>query len=319
MAQNVDKNDSLAQAIVYFLSEELAQASTTPDKAESLEVAIQCLKLAYNLADDTRPVGERSLADIYASASKNETPPEPLSEEKKKQAEDHKQKGNELMKQELHDEAITYYTKAIDIDPRNAVYYCNRAAAFTSMGNHAKALDDCRLSISIDKKYSKAYSRMGLIYSKMEKFDRAIECYDEALKLDPNNEGYKNNRKIAEEKLRQNSAAMPVFPGLPGGLGGMSDILSNPAFMNMAQQVMENPAMKQMAMSMMGSFMGAGAGPEPSGGEGVASQQGPPDMSNILQMGQQFAAQVQQENPELIEQLRSATQGPPQENGGDKE
>lgn len=34
--------------------------------------------------------------------------------------------GNELMKEERYQEAITSYTQAINLDGRNAVYYCNR-------------------------------------------------------------------------------------------------------------------------------------------------------------------------------------------------
>ena len=39
-----------------------------------------------------------------------------------------------------------------------------------------------------------------LTYSKMEAYDSAVECYEKALKLDPENTGYKNNLEIAQKK-----------------------------------------------------------------------------------------------------------------------
>ena len=36
----------------------------------------------------------------------------------------------------------------------------------------------------------------------MEIYDEAISCYKKALELDPDNDGYKKNLQIAEEKQR---------------------------------------------------------------------------------------------------------------------
>jgi len=60
-------------------------------------------------------------------------------------------------------------------------------------------------------------------------------------------------------------------------------------------KVMEDPAMKEMAMKMMGKFMGGGAS------EGST---GAPDLSNLMNMGQQFAQQMSEDHPEVVERLR---------------
>ena len=39
--------------------------------------------------------------------------------------------GNELMKGEKFDEALNCYTKAIELDARNAVFYCNRCVSLS--------------------------------------------------------------------------------------------------------------------------------------------------------------------------------------------
>lgn len=41
----------------------------------------------------------------------------------------------------------------------------------------------------------------------MEIYDEAILCYQKALELDPNNEGYKKNMEIAQEKQKAQTAA----------------------------------------------------------------------------------------------------------------
>ena len=51
--------------------------------------------------------------------------------------------------------------RAIELDGRNAVYYCNRAAAHSKMNQHELAIQDCKKAIMIDDNYSKAYGRMG--------------------------------------------------------------------------------------------------------------------------------------------------------------
>lgn len=51
--------------------------------------------------------------------------------------------------------------RAISKDCRNAVYYCNRAAAHSKLNNHREAIDDCKRALEIEPQYSKAYGRMG--------------------------------------------------------------------------------------------------------------------------------------------------------------
>ncbi|MEQ2189926.1 hypothetical protein GOODEAATRI_030312, partial [Goodea atripinnis] len=69
---------------------------------------------------------------------------------------------NDQMKVENYAAAVEFYSKAIALNPQNAVYYCNRAAAYSKLGNYAGAVQDCEQAIRIDPNYSKAYGRMGL-------------------------------------------------------------------------------------------------------------------------------------------------------------
>ena len=126
-----------------------------------------------------------------------------MSEEQRKEAERLKNEGNELMKREQYSEALNLYSRAIDLDASNAVYYCNRAAAHSKLNNHESALEDCKRAISNDPNYSKAYGRMGLAYGNLNDHAKSRDCYRKALELDPNNDSYRNNLKIAEEKVAE--------------------------------------------------------------------------------------------------------------------
>lgn len=52
-------------------------------------------------------------------------------------------------------EAIEVYTRAIELNGNNAVYYANRAAAHIHMENYGYALSDASKAIELDPKYTK--------------------------------------------------------------------------------------------------------------------------------------------------------------------
>lgn len=135
-----------------------------------LAVAIQCLETAFGVTvEDSDLALPQTLPEIFeAAAAGKELPPDlrspqetPPSEEDSAEAERLKTEGNEQMKVENFEAAVHFYGKAIELNPANAVYFCNRAAAYSKLGNYAGAVQDCERAICIDPSYSKAYGRMG--------------------------------------------------------------------------------------------------------------------------------------------------------------
>jgi small glutamine-rich tetratricopeptide repeat-containing protein alpha len=310
----------LVASIVQFLGSQISGDVLTSDAKESLEVAIQCLENAYEVSSsDTYLLPSKSLTEIYSEAIKGEPMKEAetaVSDEDKAEAERLKNEGNNLMKQDMYDDALKCYTKAIQLDPKNAVFYCNRAAAYSKLNNHSFALEDCRRAITIDPNYSKAYGRMGLAFASLNDHFQARDCYKKAAELDPQNESYKNNLSIAEEKVADIERQDPLGPfrnmGLGGGPGGfdLGAILNNPALMNMASQLMQDPNMQNLIGGLMaGGAPGAGPAPPPEAEQPVPADAGeggapPGGFDAFLRAGQQLAAQMQAANPDLVEQLR---------------
>lgn len=115
-----------------------------------------------------------------------------------------KSKGNRAMQKKLYSDAIELYDCAIALCENNAVYYCNRAAAYTQAHKYSEAVGDCLKSIEIDPSYSKAYSRLGTAYFVQGNYTDAInKGFEKALQLDPGNEVVKENIRMAEQKLKE--------------------------------------------------------------------------------------------------------------------
>ncbi|XP_019373333.1 PREDICTED: small glutamine-rich tetratricopeptide repeat-containing protein beta isoform X1 [Gavialis gangeticus] len=288
----------LVYAVIHFLREQSQLDTFTSDEQESLEVVIQCLETVFKISlEDTHLAAPQHLIEMFTNSfHKNDLLPlsDPLPEDVEK-ADQLKDEGNNHMKEENYGAAVDCYTRAIELDPNNAVYYCNRAAAQSKLSKYNEAIKDCKRAIAIDPKYSKAYGRMGLALTSMNKYEEAITSYQKALDLDPENDSYKSNLKIAEQKLRDMSS--PTGTGLSFD---MASLINNPAFISMAASLMQNPQVQQFVNSSRMSGMMSNAIGGPAAGVG-----GLTDLSSLIHAGQQFAQQIQQQNPELIEQLRN--------------
>ncbi|CDQ60757.1 unnamed protein product [Oncorhynchus mykiss] len=213
----------LAFSIVQFLRDQTHCGALNSDEQESLEVAIQCLETTFKInSSDCHLAAPQPLTEIFLNSllkndQNNPVPPETSpSPEDTERAEQLKNEGNNHMKEENYSCAVECYSKAINLDLRNAVYYCNRAAAHSRLGNYTEATGDCERAIGIDPSYSKAYGRMGLAFTAMNKYPEAISYFKKALVLDPENDTYKSNLKIAEQKQKEavspvSSAVLPPF------------------------------------------------------------------------------------------------------------
>ncbi|RNA17139.1 Small glutamine-rich tetratricopeptide repeat-containing alpha [Brachionus plicatilis] len=319
---SLEAKRTLIFAILKFLRDELQQENIAADLKESLEVASQCLESSYEIAidDEICKTNFDSGIDLLSIAEKSVIKRE-LPAEQKEKADKHKTEGNELMKQEKFNEALEQYNKAIEIDKSNAVYYCNRAAAYSKLSDFNSSIEDCKNALKIDPSYGKAWGRLGkfilgLALLSNNQNEEAYEAYNKAIQLEPNNEGYKQNLKIVEEKLKNsNPTGMPDM----SQFGNMMSMFNNPQFMNMATQLMSDPHMQNVMSNLVGTMFGGANGQQPS--EAAGSNANAPNVNapsanapnaeapnagfdSILNSAQQWAQQMNQANPELIRQMR---------------
>lgn len=83
-----------------------------------------------------------------------------------------------------YDDAINYYSKAIEINPKEAVYYNNRGSVYSMIDKTEEALVDFTLSLSLTKDDSlkaRVFHNRGSIYAKLGNKEQASLDYDRAL------------------------------------------------------------------------------------------------------------------------------------------
>lgn len=97
--------------------------------------------------------------------------------------------GNDLFDDGNFAEAVTAYTKAIELCPNYSWAYCNRAAVFLALNQAAKAIADYSEAIAIDPNDSALYNGRGYALAMVEDSDLsdALKDADKAIELDGEN------------------------------------------------------------------------------------------------------------------------------------
>lgn len=89
----------------------------------------------------------------------------------------------------------------------------------------------------------------------MNRHAEAIDAYKNALRIEPDNQDYKNNMEVTQQRLEEQQTSGSAGPaglgGLGAGLGGAGGIdfaaaLNNPALVNMATRMMSDPSIQNM-------------------------------------------------------------------------
>lgn len=185
----------------------------------------------------------------------------------KVEAERQKVLGNEAVAANKPEKAVECYDKAIKIDPSSAIYFSNRAAAYSMMGEHFKALEDAKQSCKLNPSYSKAYNRLGKAHLALGEPEEAVIAFERAVELEPKDANLRASLEAARraasgEDEDDEDFAVDSTAKMPN-LGGMdfASMMSNPQFMSMAQQMMQSGALNAMlkdpkAKEMVNNMMG---------------------------------------------------------------
>lgn len=281
----------------------MEDGTLTADDTESIEVARSCIADTFQIDPTDQAaikdaVGGQSLANIYSVYEKLRNKSTPAADAGAQQSQAEKPKagsptdesdklkseGNSLMAKKDYPAAIEKYTQALQIAPANPIYLSNRAAAYSASRQHDKAAEDAQLATTVDPKYSKAWSRLGLARFDMGDYHAAKEAYESGIAAEGNggSDAMKRGLETSTRKIEEASRAseppseeldtasgasrggaggMPDLSSLAGmfggggaggGGGGMPDLgsmMNNPMFSQMAQNLMSNPDMLNNLMS----------------------------------------------------------------------
>ena len=85
-----------------------------------------------------------------------------------------------------HQQAISYYEKAIQIQPNYVKAHNNLGVILKELGEHQKAISYYEKAIQIDPKYEVAYINLGMLFKELGEYQKATSYYEKAILNDPN-------------------------------------------------------------------------------------------------------------------------------------
>ncbi|PKA64180.1 Heat shock protein STI [Apostasia shenzhenica] len=168
-------------------------------------------------------------------------------------ADEAKAKGNSAFSAGRYEEAIRYFSEAIELAPVNHVLYSNRSAAYASVHRYAEALTDARKTVELKPDWSKGYSRLGAALVGLGNHKEAVAAYEKGVELDPNNDVLKSGLAEAQAAATGSRAPPPkpspfgqIFQGPELWVRLTADpttraYLQQPDFVKMLQDVQKNP------------------------------------------------------------------------------
>lgn len=77
-----------------------------------------------------------------------------------------------------YENAVKYYTEALELNASNAIYYSNRSLAYLRTECYGYALADATRALEIDKNYIKGYYRRATSNMALGKFKAALKDYE---------------------------------------------------------------------------------------------------------------------------------------------
>ena len=117
--------------------------------------------------------------------------------------------GNNFYFNTNYQQAISEYTRAIEINPNFAEAYNNRGNAKFSMRNYQQAIGDYQNALRLNKVDARLYNNLGNVYLIQQDYNAAIQEYTQAINLNPNLFSAYYNRALAYYNLRQFKNALP--------------------------------------------------------------------------------------------------------------
>ncbi|KAJ3069119.1 Hsp90 cochaperone, partial [Quaeritorhiza haematococci] len=174
-------------------------------------------------------------------------------------AEDLKSQGNKAFSSGDYETAIKFFSQAIDLDSSNHVLYSNRSAAYASLKDYEKALQDAEKTVQIKPDWAKGYSRKGAALYGLQKLKEASEAYKAGLKLDPNNALLQKGLDDVENAMMADGGMDDPMSSITKLFGPdvwtkiatnpkLSPLLANPQVVEKIKNIQANPKLLGMYM-----------------------------------------------------------------------
>ena len=92
--------------------------------------------------------------------------------------------------------AVAFFTRVINTNPNFAEGWNKRATVYYMLGKFDASMMDIHETLKLEPRHFGAMDGMGLIFIHLEQFDKAIDIYDQMLKIFPNNSFTKQKKEM---------------------------------------------------------------------------------------------------------------------------
>ncbi|KAG6618401.1 DnaJ subfamily C member 7 [Phytophthora cinnamomi] len=121
-----------------------------------------------------------------------------------------KHNGNERFKRGEYQEAVRFYSEAVQIDPQHqefcAIIYCNRAAAQMGLERYHTAILDCNEALQRKPQYPRALLRRARCHVALKMFHEAVKDFDRYLRDQPNDLPTEATAEVRRERNEAKAA-----------------------------------------------------------------------------------------------------------------
>jgi tetratricopeptide (TPR) repeat protein len=121
------------------------------------------------------------------------------------------QQGWEQAEKGNYEEAIRYFSEAINLNPMNAESYYSRGTTYSQKGQYDQAISDYTKALEINPMDAKAYYNRGIACCRKGQCDEAISDFSKALEINPRDAEAYYNRGITRCRKGQHDQAISDF------------------------------------------------------------------------------------------------------------
>ncbi|KAF3159369.1 hypothetical protein TWF788_003778 [Orbilia oligospora] len=166
----------------------------------------------------TQGIGSLSVSDPPASSPEIPKQKVQLSPQMEQKVEFLKNQGNSMVEAKDYDQAIMFYSMALDYNPESAVCLSNRSMVYTQLHppKMKEAKEDAEAATKADPSYWKGWSRLGDALLGMGEASRAVDAYNKAVEVGGASVGQNTKHSLANaKKAAGHSQSITTSPTTP--------------------------------------------------------------------------------------------------------
>ena len=121
------------------------------------------------------------------------------------------EKGNSLGSLGKYEEAISWFDKALKVDPKNVDALYNKGVALDNLGRYEEAISWYDKALEVHSNDVNALNNKGTALHHLGRYEEAISWYDKALEIDHNDIDAIYNKGLALANLHKKQDALALL------------------------------------------------------------------------------------------------------------